>query len=542
MGGPFLRIHGACTEDLLIIGIRVTGGLRNDLFSKVRSSQIGAGKIVGVASQHDIRATAGHVGGDGYRSELTGLRNDLCFLLMLFCIEDIMLDAAFFQHGGQQLTFFNGDRADQDRLPFFMTCDDLFDDRPVFSGIVFIDHVRIVDTLNRFVGGDLHDIQLIDRAEFLFFRQCRTSHAGQLVKQTEIVLERYGCQRLVLLLNIDILFRFNCLMQTFRIAAPKHDTSGKLIHDEHFAVLHHIVDIPFHNTVGTEGLIDMVGKCCVFDICQILQAEELLCLGDTTACECRGAEFFIHDVISIQAFIFLFLGIGRCVDNLFQSADELIRSLIQIRGLAPLPGNDKRCSRLIDKDGVHLVHDGKVVSALNHMLFVNGHVISKIIKAHFIVCTICNIAGIRRTAFFRGFVMNDQANGNTHEPIDLSHPFRVTLGQIIIDRDNMHAILRQSIQVCRKDRDQRLAFTGFHFSNSSLMQYDTADDLNAEGLHTEDSPAGFPSGSKGFRQNIVQGLTLCKALLELRSLGFQLIIRQFGILVIQRFHLVGDGI
>ncbi len=176
------------------------------------------------------------------------------------------------------------------------------------------------------------------------------------------------------------------------------------------------------------------------------------------------------------------------------------------------------------------------------MLFVYGHVIPKIVKAHFIIRAVCNIAGICCTAFFRRLVMNNQSYGNAHEPIDLSHPFRVTLGQIIVDCDDVHSFFRQSIQVGRKNSHQRFSFAGLHFGNSSLMQHNAADDLNTERLHAENAPAGLPGSGERFRQNVIQSLAFCQAFFKLRGLGFQRIIRQFGILIVQCFHLIGDGI
>ena len=55
--------------------------------------------ILGVAAQHDIRTTAGHVGGHGDGAELAGLRHDLGFLLVVLGVEQIVLDAL----AGQEL-------------------------------------------------------------------------------------------------------------------------------------------------------------------------------------------------------------------------------------------------------------------------------------------------------------------------------------------------------------------------------------------------------------------------------------------------------
>ena len=59
----------------------------------------------------------------------------------------------------------------------------------------------------------------------------------------------------------------------------------------------------------------------------------------------------------------------------------------------------------------------------------------------------------------------------------LTHPLRVTLRQIVIDRNNMHAFSFQRIQISRQKTSLGLTFTGPHLRDPSLMQHDTADQL-----------------------------------------------------------------
>ena len=96
----------------------------------------------------------------------------------------------------------------------------------------------------------------------------------------------------------------------------------------------------------------------------------------------------------------------------------------------------------------------------------------------------------------------------------LSHPLRIALCQIVIDRNDLYAFSCQGIQVCGTGRYQRLTFTGTHLSDTSLMKHNTADQLYREMLHIERSLCSFPNGGKCLRQKVIQRLTLCQPLPE----------------------------
>ena len=50
-----------------------------------------------ITAEHDVRATTGHIGGNGHITRTTCLCNDMCFILVLFSIKCIVLDAFFIE-------------------------------------------------------------------------------------------------------------------------------------------------------------------------------------------------------------------------------------------------------------------------------------------------------------------------------------------------------------------------------------------------------------------------------------------------------------
>ena len=89
--------QSAGLEDLLVLGLGVAGGLGDDLLREARLAQVGLGQILRVATEHDIRAAAGHVRRDRDGAELTGLRDDLGLLLVVLGVEDVVRDTRLTQ-------------------------------------------------------------------------------------------------------------------------------------------------------------------------------------------------------------------------------------------------------------------------------------------------------------------------------------------------------------------------------------------------------------------------------------------------------------
>ena len=126
--------------------------------------------------------------------------------LVVLGVEDLVRDAALGKGGRQFLGAFDGDGAHQDRLALGVTSLDVVGNGVVFGLDGAVHQVLVVNTLHGLVGGDDLDGQLVDLAELGILGECRTGHAGELVIQTEVVLQGDGGQRLVLLAHEHALF------------------------------------------------------------------------------------------------------------------------------------------------------------------------------------------------------------------------------------------------------------------------------------------------------------------------------------------------
>ena len=106
-----------------------------------------------------------------------------------------------------------------------------------------IDQVVLVDTSDGPVRRDGDDRQLVDLAELLVLGHGGTGHARELLVEAEVVLQRDGRERLVLLANEHMLFRLECLMKALGVAAALHDAARELVDDLHFPADDDVIDV-----------------------------------------------------------------------------------------------------------------------------------------------------------------------------------------------------------------------------------------------------------------------------------------------------------
>ena len=387
-------------------------GLGDQFVGQALLAQFVLCHVFGVAAQHDVGAAARHVRRNGHGAQMARLRDDLGFFFMVLGVQDVVRDTLALEHLRQKFRFFNGDRADQNRLALGMAFLDLRDDGTVFACLGLINNIGVVDTDDRFIRRDLDNVEIVNAGEFLLLGQRCAGHAGKLVVQTEEVLECDGGERLVFACNLDALLGLDGLMQTLVITAAVHESAGEFIDDDDLAVLDNVVDITLHEAPCLHGLIDVVRERGVFWVGQIFYIEELLGLFNALLRERHGAVFFIDNVIAV-ILILQFLVVRRGEDLLFQAGDEIIRHFIQLGRFLAFAGNDERCARFVNEDGVNLINDGERVTALHHLLFVNRHIVAQIIEAQLVICAVGDIGGIGCAALFCSQIVDNEADGKS---------------------------------------------------------------------------------------------------------------------------------
>ena len=360
---------------------------------------------------------------------MTGLGHDLGFLLVILGVEHLVAHAAQLDEVGEHLAGLHVHGAHQNGLAGLVALDDFLHHGIELAALGLVDHVVEVLADHGLVGGDLHHVQVVDALELLLLGLGGAGHAADLFIHAEVVLEGDGGQRLALALHLHMLLGLDGLMQAVGVAAAHHQTAGELVHDDDLAVLHHVVHIALHDGMSLERGQDMMVKLGVVQIGDVFHVEGTLRLGDALLGEGDGLFLFGNGVVLL----------------ILEAADELIGLLIQVGGLVALAGDDQRRARLVDQDGVHLVHNGVDVAALHHVALMDDHVVAQVVKAHLVVGAVGDVAGIGGAALGIVQVVHDQAHGKAHEFIDFAHPFAVAAGQVVVDSDDVDALAGQGV-------------------------------------------------------------------------------------------------
>ena len=144
------------------------------------------------------------------------------------------------------------------------------------------------------------------------------------------------------------------------------------------------------------------------------------------------------------------------------------------------------------------------MAALHAILDLELHVVAQVVEAELVVGAVGDVGGVGGAALFVAQVVDNDADGEAEELVDLAHPLGVALGQVVVHRDHVNAVPGKRVEVAGERRHEGFAFTGSHFGNLALVQDHAADQLHVEVAHLHGAPAGFADDGEGFGQNFVE--------------------------------------
>ena len=99
--------------------------------------------------------------------------------------------------------------------------------------------------------------------------------------------------------------------------------------------------------------------------------------------------------------------------------------------------------------------------------------------------------------------------------MNLSHPLRITVSQVIVDGNDMNTASGKRVKVCGKRCHERFTFTRSHLGDPSLVKDDTADELYRIMLHVKNTSRGLAYGRICFGKQTVKALPFAVSLLVL---------------------------
>ena len=212
--------------------------------------------------------------------------------------------------------------------------------------------------------------------------------------------------------------------------------------------------------------------------------------------------------------------------------------LVEVGRFIPGTRNDERRARFVNEDRVDLVHNGKDLSSLHHVLFVNDHIVAQVVEAELVVRSIGNVRAVSRLLFLFALRPQDKPRGQSQILIDAPHFLGADARKVLVDRDDVHALARERVEICRHGGNERFAFTGLHLRNATLMQDDTAEHLHAERAFAQHAVGGFSDRGKSLGQNVVGRLAIGKARAELVCHAAQFLFAHGAVGIGERVNLV----
>ncbi len=209
---------------------------------------------------------------------------------------------------------------------------------------------------------------------------------------------------------------------------------------------------------------------------------------------------FIDYVIAGEDFLFAALDLF----SPFERRQNAIHARIFVGRLVGRAADDERGAGFIDQDGVDFVDDCEVMTTLHAIGAVELHVVAQVVEAELVVGAVGDVGPVGGAALGVIEIVHDHTNGEPEKFVDFAHPLGVAFGQVVVDRDHVHAVACQRIQVAGESGDQGFAFTGLHFGDLALVQHHAAYQLHVKMPHLQYPAAGLTHHGEGFGQNLAQ--------------------------------------
>ena len=344
-------------------------------------------------------------------------------------------------------------------------------------------------------------------------------HAGELVVEPEVVLQRDGGQRLVLGLDLDVLLGLDGLVHALVVAAADQHAAGELVDDQHLAVADDVVLVALEQLLGLDGVVEVADQRRVGGLVEVVDAELVLDELHADLVHADGALAQVHLVVGV----------------LLHQRRQPGELGVPVRRAVGGPGDDQRGAGLVDQDGVDLVDDREVVPALHQIGQRVRHVVAQVVEAELVVGAVGDVGGVGGAPLVGRHAGQDHADVEPEEAVHAAHPLGVAFGQVVVDRDDVHALAAQCVEVRRQHRGQGLALTGLHLRDVAEVQRRAAHHLDVEMPLVEHSPGGLTGDGERLGQQVIEVGAVGDALLELVGLGPQLGVGEF-------LHVVGQGV
>ncbi len=455
-------------------------------------------------------------------------RDDRRLALVVLRVQHLVRYAAPLEQLGQDLGLLHAHRADQHGLALAVPLGDVLDAGVELGLLRLVHHVGHVFADHRPVGRDRHHTELVDLVELVGLGDGGTGHAAELVVEPEVVLQGDRGEGLVLVLDLHAFFGLDGLVHALVVAPAVQDTAGELVHDQDFAVHDDVVLVLLVQLLGLDRVVEEADQRGVHRVVEVVDAEGVLDLLHPRLQDADGLLLLVDLVVTFA------------VLTPAQPGHDLGELGVPAGALLGRAADDQRGPGLVDEDRVHFVDDREVVTALDALVQAPGHVVAQVVETELVVGAVGDVGRVLPAALLGLHLGQDHANLEAEELVHPAHPLGVALGQVVVDRDDVHALAGQRVQVRGQQRGQRLAFTGPHLRDVAQVDGAATHQLDVEVPLAEDPVRGLAHGGERLREELVQSLAVLVALLELVGHAAELFVAHGEEVVLDRVDLIGD--
>src|SRR5215204_6126571 len=246
----------------------------------------------------------------------------------------------------------------------------------------------------------------------------------------------------------------------------------------------------------------MVDEVGVDVVVEVLYTKSLLDLLDTAL----GRGYLLLFLVHLVVFAAL------------QSRHYGGESVVDVGGGLWHARDNERGARLVDQDGVDLVHDREAELALHELVGRGSYIVPEVVEAELGVRAVGDVRVVGDLPLVEVHALLDEADLESQESVDLTHPRRVAAGQVVVDGDDVDAFAFQGVEVDGHGGRERLALARLHLRDLPLVQDYAAHDLLVEGAHPQSTPGDLAHDGEGLGHQIIEGLAAGEPLAKLLGL------------------------
>jgi len=144
--------------------------------------------------------------------------------------------------------------------------------------------------------------------------------------------------------------------------------------------------------------------------------------------------------------------------------------------------------------------------SLHRVFQFDGEVVAKVVETEFRVGAVGHVAGVGCAPLLGLHPGLDDADGDAKHLVERAHPLGIASGEVVIDRDEMHAEPGQRIEANRQRGDECLAFTRAHLGNRTAVETGATNNLDVEVAHVHCAQARLACQCVGLWLKVRQDL------------------------------------